>query len=167
MAKGVLIQPSFYEAMKGLPDGDRLRLFDAICEYGLYSAKPNNLPPMAQGMFLLMQPVIDSSNRRYDACVANGKRGGARTGNKNASKKQPKDSQRTTKIQAGDNQDYESEYEFDFEYDWECATAPQPPPLDSGTIAAHQGGQSVPSNEKLISFSGNYEWVNGQLRRKA
>ena len=108
MARGILIQPSFYEAMKVLPDSDRLLLYDTICEYSLNGVEPTSLPPIANSLFILMKPNIDSSNNRYSASVENGKKGGAPKGNQNARKKQPKNNQ---SIQPTGKQD------FDFELD--------------------------------------------------
>ena len=79
MSKGVLIQASFYEAMRYLPDGQRLELYDSICSYSLYGVEPENLSPVAMSMFILMKPNIDSSSKRYAASVANGKKGGRKT----------------------------------------------------------------------------------------
>ena len=92
MGKAVLIQPSFYESMKVLPDNERLRLYDAICEYSLNGIEPENLPPIVNSFFLLMKPNIDASNKRYRASSSNGKTGGAPPGNQNA-RKQPKNNQ--------------------------------------------------------------------------
>ena len=36
MANGALILPSYYEAIKDLPDADRLALYDCLVRYGLY-----------------------------------------------------------------------------------------------------------------------------------
>lgn len=41
-------------------------------EYGLNGVVPDNLKPVAKGMFALMKPVLDSNNVRFE----NGKKGG-------------------------------------------------------------------------------------------
>lgn len=121
MGKGVLIQPSFYEAMKVLPDLERLALYDCICEYSLNSKEPEGLSAFANSLFALMKPNIDSANRRYAASVANGQKGGAPKGNQNARKK-PKDNQKTTQKQPKNKQDYDldSDYDLDNDCDKEC-----------------------------------------------
>lgn len=111
MGKAVLIQPSFYEAMKVLPDKERLLLYDGICEYSLNGILPDDLPPTANSLFILMKPNIDASNKRYRASVENGKKGGARKGNQNA-RKRPKNNQ--TK-QPKNNQDLYYDYDLDLE----------------------------------------------------
>lgn len=134
MAKGVLIQPSFYEAMKGLPDTERLSLYDSICEYSLNGKPPDNLSPMASSLFILMKPNIDSSNKRYRASVENGKKGGAPKGNKNA-KKQPKNNQTNNqKNKQKNNHDYD--YDLDSDYDSECDSECE---CDSATPPAPRG----------------------------
>lgn len=70
--KGVIIRPSFYEAIKMLEEEEQLALFHAICEYGLYDKEPEELLPVVQGYFMLIQPVLDSACKRYNASVKNG-----------------------------------------------------------------------------------------------
>lgn len=124
MGKAVLIQPSFYESMKVLPDNERLRLYDAICEYSLNGIVPEDLPPIANSFFLLMKPNIDASNKRYRASSSNGKTGGAPPGNQNA-RKQPKNNQ--TK-QPKNKQDLDYELEYDLDYEKECEVKAGKPP---------------------------------------
>lgn len=50
------------------------------------------MPARAETLFALMKPSLDSAAKRYNASVANGKKGGAPSGNSNA-KKQPKNNQ--------------------------------------------------------------------------
>ena len=126
MGKAVLIQPSFYEAMKILPDNERLLLYDGICEYSLNGTLPVELPPTANSLFILMKPNIDSSSKKYNASVANGKKDGAPPGNQNA-RKQPKNNQ--TK-QPTNKQDLDLEYDLDLDSDLEKETvckADKPP----------------------------------------
>ena len=70
--KGVVIRPSFYEAMKYLKDKEQAALFRAICEYGFYDKEPEGLSNTLYAFFLLIQPVLDAACKRYNASVANG-----------------------------------------------------------------------------------------------
>lgn len=124
MAKAVLIQPSFYESMKVLPDNERLLLYDSICEYSLHGKEPENLSPIATSLFILMKPNIDSSNKRYAASTENGKKGGAPKGNQNA-RKQPKNNQTE---QPKNNQDLDSDYDSDLEKDCDKDSMADKPP---------------------------------------
>lgn len=63
---------SFYEATRDLPKDIQLEVYTAIIEYALYGRLPEDLKPIAKGMFTLMKPNIDVNNARYE----NGKRGG-------------------------------------------------------------------------------------------
>lgn len=67
-----VIYKSFYEAIKDLPDEDRLMLMDAIMEYGLYGIEPADLPPVQRCIFTLIKPQMDANNRKY----LSGKKGG-------------------------------------------------------------------------------------------
>lgn len=87
--KGVVIRPSFCEAMKSLEKEDQLDLFWAICNYGIYGAEPQGLSTLAGAFFTLMQPSLEAAATRYSASVAGGASGGAPKGNQNARKKKP------------------------------------------------------------------------------
>lgn len=95
--KGVVIRPSFCEAMKSLEKEDQLDLFWAICNYGIYGAEPQGLSTLAGAFFTLMQPSLEAAATRYSASVAGGASGGAPKGNQNARKKLANNRRRTQK----------------------------------------------------------------------
>ena len=70
---------SFYEATAALSADIRLEVLTALIEYALYGKEPDNLKPIAKGMFILMKPNIDVNNTRF----ANGKKGGRKKSTKN------------------------------------------------------------------------------------
>ena len=126
--KGVVIRPSFYEAIISMGEQNQLALFKAICCYGLYGQEPVGLSARTEALFALMKPNLDSASKRYNASVAvmysasgtfgvtsvaNGKKGGGQTGNQNA-RKRPRNDQ---SIQPGDepNTETEKEKETDIE----------------------------------------------------
>ena len=63
---------SFYEAIRCMNEKVQLQVYTAIAEYALDGIEPTNLCKEAQGMFLLIRPVIDANNSRFK----NGKKGG-------------------------------------------------------------------------------------------
>lgn len=63
---------SFYEAIHELKDDIKLEVFTAITEYALYGKVPEDLKPVAKGMFTLIKPNLDVNTARYE----NGKKGG-------------------------------------------------------------------------------------------
>ena len=65
---------SFYNAVKDLPKDIRLEVLTAIIEYALFGIEPENLKPVAKGMFVLVKPNLDVNTKRY----SNGKKGGRR-----------------------------------------------------------------------------------------
>ena len=73
--RGVVYRPSFHEAIRCLEDMDRLKMYDAVMDYGLEDTPPD-LPPHLKGLFALIKPVIDSSKSRYLTAQANGSKGG-------------------------------------------------------------------------------------------
>lgn len=96
---------SFYEALKFLPNEDKWKLFDVICQYWLYWNEIEIEWP-AMWMFLLIKPQLDANNRRYE----NWCKWWAPEWNSNAVKtwendiKQPKNNQTLTKKQPKNNQ---------------------------------------------------------------
>lgn len=73
MADGVVFLPSFHEAIRELPDAERLGAYDAVVRYGLYG-EIVEMSPTVKALFALMKPVIDSSQNRYRAAKENGKK---------------------------------------------------------------------------------------------
>lgn len=63
---------SFYEAIRDLKDDIKLEVFTAITEYALYGKVPEDLKPVAKGMFILIKPNLDVNTARFE----NGKKGG-------------------------------------------------------------------------------------------
>ncbi len=168
MSKAVLIQPSFYEAMKVLPDDERLLLYDCICEYSLNGIEPAKLPPIANSLFILMKPNIDSSNNRYSASVENGKKGGAPKGNQNA-RKQPRNNQSE---QPKNNHD--SDCDFDSESNYDCDNSVDkphtrhrfaPPTAEDVRIYCQEQGFSVDA-EKFVDHYESNGWMVGKNKMK-
>lgn len=74
MRDSVLFYRSFYDALKNIPPDERLKVYDAIMEYGMYDHDPD-LEGVALAIFLLAKPQIDANNKRYEnGCKAKKKR---------------------------------------------------------------------------------------------
>ena len=109
---GVVILPSFYEAIKELPDTERLSAYDAIIRYGLYG-EVIDMSPVVKPVFTLIKPVIDSSQRRYQAAKANGRKGGRPR--KNQSENQFINQSENQDIDLDSDLDKEIDSDMDFE----------------------------------------------------
>ena len=72
---GFVFLPSYYDAIRPLPDEMRLRLYDAIIDYGVEGVTPE-LEGIEASLFALVKGNLDSGKARYQACVNNGKKGG-------------------------------------------------------------------------------------------
>lgn len=124
--RGTVILPSFYEAIKDLPNADRLAMYDCIVRYGLYG-ETADLPAHLRGYFTLIRPYIDSSRKRYETAVENGKKGGAPIGNHNA-QKQPENNQSDNQTNNHDiNTDFDSDINTDSKTDINNQHADKPP----------------------------------------
>ena len=63
---------SFYEGVKKLDDSTRLAYYEAVMEYALNGAEPDEDNVFVTTLFNLIKPQIDVNNKRYE----NGKKGG-------------------------------------------------------------------------------------------
>ena len=94
---------SFKDAIMGLEDkNEKLAIYEALTDYAFLGIEPTDLPPICKIIWKLIKPNIDSSIKRYDACVNNGKKGaeygslGGRPKNKKATKKTPEETPEET-----------------------------------------------------------------------
>lgn len=92
---GFVFQRSYYEALRGLDDENRLAVLDAITDYAFTGKTPEALGPLPSACFTLIRPTLDASLSRYAACKANGKRGGR--------PKKPNGNQTETKVEPNQN----------------------------------------------------------------
>lgn len=100
---GFVFYYSYFEALEVLPEELKEQFFNGVMEYAFYGKEPDFNDLALKMAFKLVKGTMDSSNNRYDACVQNGKKGGAPKGNTNAKKKTTKE---TTREQAKNNQTF-------------------------------------------------------------
>lgn len=112
MAEGVVFLPSYHEAIRDLPDEERLQAYDAIVRYGLYG-EITEMTPVMKALFSLIKPNIDASQRRYRAAKENGGKGGRPTKNQTENQKQNQKQNQT------ENQDIDYDIDSDFDSDKE------------------------------------------------
>jgi hypothetical protein len=104
---GFVMLRSYYEAIKDLPDSDRLSIVDAIFRYVFEAAAPESLSPHLAGYFILLRPNIDSSVRKYAAQKSNGAKGGRPP--------KPKDNPSKTQLKPNGNQEKDTDTDMDKE----------------------------------------------------
>lgn len=73
--QGFRVLPSYYEAIRDLPDPERLQIYDAIFDFG-FGNEVKALPPLLNGYFMLMAPSLEKSVKFEEKQIANGKKGG-------------------------------------------------------------------------------------------
>lgn len=104
---GFVFYHSYYDAVKALPREEKLAFIEALMDYAFYDKTPVFDNATKSIAFGLIRANMDVNNRRYDANVANGKKGGAPKGNANAKRKttqkQPKNKPKSTQEQAKNN----------------------------------------------------------------
>lgn len=81
---GFVMYRAYYNALKRIPSPeDRLRLYDAICAYGLDGEQPDLEYPL-DAIFVQMQTTCDYATRRYEEAKHGGVKGArsrAKSGN--------------------------------------------------------------------------------------
>ena len=56
---------SYYEAMSGLKDKQKLQIFNAICELSL-NDNEQKLDGICKNIFIVIRPQIVANNKRYE-----------------------------------------------------------------------------------------------------
>ncbi len=79
MTSSFVFLRSYYESLGELSNKKRLELLDAILGYVFEGRYPEELSSSNKALFYSIRPTIDNSIRRYEASVANGRRGGRPT----------------------------------------------------------------------------------------
>ena len=74
MKDSFIVYRSFHLALSSLSNKDRLKLYDAIFEFGL-NQKEIKLERLPKALFYLIKPQLEANHRKY----LNGKKGGKAT----------------------------------------------------------------------------------------
>ena len=72
---GFRLLPSYYEAIRDLPDAERLLLYDAVFDFG-FGNEVQELPPLLKSLFGLIVPTLERSIRFEEKQRRNGAKGG-------------------------------------------------------------------------------------------
>lgn len=100
-ATSFVFYESFRDASRNLDDATRLALYEAIMDYSLYGAEPDEDNPVAAAMFKLVRPVLDTNAKRRE----NGRNGGrpSRTDNQDSPKPEPENGKAESEAEAKEN----------------------------------------------------------------
>ena len=72
---------SFRESLRELPPDLYKVVSETIFDYAFEGIAPGpDSNAVAKALFIAIKPVIDNAHNRYDACVENGRKGGAPEG---------------------------------------------------------------------------------------
>lgn len=147
MSDGVVFLPSFHEAIRELPDAERLGAYDAVVHYGLYG-EVVEMSPVVKSLFALMKPVIDSSQNRYRAAKENGNKPP-----KDPDRKRGRPPKNQTKNQSGNqtqnqdiDKDIDSDKDSDFDKDSDSKTDNE---TEKEKESARVGGWTIPAYRPL------------------
>ena len=108
---GFIFYKSFYEAIKKVPSEYQAEIYNAIFEYVFYGKKPEELSNIAEAMYILIKPNIDSFLKKHKTSVENGKKGGRPPKNKNPEETQKKPKENLNKNQEKPKQNPEKTYD--------------------------------------------------------
>lgn len=149
--------PSYYEAVRPLPDDQRLILYDAIMDYAFTDKEPENLSPILNGYFVLLRPNIDSSTKKYSASVENGKKGG-----RPRKQTQQKPSKNPTETTGKPSRNQEKEKEMEMEKEMEKESTEVPPAAAAPTPIAEPSDYGF-GPELTAAFS---DWLTYKREKK-
>lgn len=99
MRDSIILYRSLREATKQLDLETRAKVYDAVMDYAFDGVEPEETG-VVQAMFLMMKPIIDSNNQRYE----NGKKGG-RPKNQTITETKPNNNQTITKVEPNKDKD--------------------------------------------------------------
>ena len=114
---GFIFHPSYYEAVKELPEEYRNEALAAICTYGVTGEMPQGLSAVVSCIMKLTAPTVDASKARYTASKVNGRK----------KKSKPEANVQQTPMPEGDlnkDKDMDKDMDTDKDTDTEANTAP-------------------------------------------
>lgn len=156
MRDSVVFYRSFWEAIKKLPDPDKLEALTAIIEYGLNDAEPE-MDGVAAAMFLMAKPQIDANNKRYQ----NGTKGG-----RPITKPEPNNNQSITKPEPKENVKVNvNDKKKDTNVSKEKAPRFLPPTWEEVQAYCQEKGYVVDA-ERFIDFYESKGWFVGKNKMK-
>jgi len=99
MRDSIILYRSLREATKQLDLETRAKVYDSVMDYAFDGTEPEETG-VVQAMFLMMKPIIDANNQRYE----NGCKGG-RPKNQTITKEKPNNNQNETKAEPNKDKD--------------------------------------------------------------
>lgn len=64
MSNSFVFYESFHQAIRRLPEKERLQAYEAVCNYALFGEEPEEMLPGTEVAFILIKPQIDANNQR-------------------------------------------------------------------------------------------------------
>ena len=64
MSNSFVFYESFHQAIRRLPERERLQAYEAVCNYALFGEEPEEMLPGTEVAFILIKPQIDANNQR-------------------------------------------------------------------------------------------------------
>ena len=119
MRDSIILYRSLREATKQLDLETRAKVYDAVMDYAFDGVEPEETG-VIQAMFLMMKPIIDANNQRYE----NGCKGG-RPKNQTKTETKPNENQTETKAEPNKDKDKDVDKEEKESVKKKVATAPR------------------------------------------
>ena len=173
--------PSYYEALRNLPNKDRLALYDALLDYG-FGNEPGDLPPRLHAYFALIVPTLEASVNFERKQRENGRKGGRPrkpSDGENEAKEEPKPkktenpNKTQTKPKAGKTENLDVDIGIDIDVDVEEKGAAKPPkrprfvpPTEAEVLDyCREKGYAV-DPEAFVAFYASKGWKVGNAPMK-
>ena len=107
--------PSYYEAVRDLPDAERLEMYDAMADFG-FGNETAELPPLLSAIFHLMAPTLEKSVRFEQKQRENSAKGG-RPGKTQNETEETQAKPKVTQNDSGENLDVDIDVAVDIDRD--------------------------------------------------
>ena len=149
MRDSMLIYRSFYEAGKALKNTDRLKLYDAIFEYGMDFKEPD-LQGVVKTIFSLIKPNIDANIKKY--------RNGCEPKTKQDISKAEANNKQTISKHEGNEDDNVNEDDNENVNVKGTVKKFTPPSLDEVTIYCKEKGYNTTLAAKIFEYYETANW---------
>lgn len=164
--RGVLILPSYYEALRSLPDDMRLALYDAMLDFGFCGTEPDGLGVAEKAIFTLIRPSMERAIEKYEAQYKNGCKGG-----RPKTQAKPNNNPTETQAKPNGNQDKDKDKEKDKENRESKADKPPraprfSPPTVEEVEAYCRERQNGIDPERFVDFYASKGWKVGSQTMK-
>lgn len=163
---------SFRESLRELPPDLYKVVSETIFDYAFEGIAPGaDSNAVAKALFIAIKPVIDNAHNRYDACVENGRKGGAPRGSRNnpsgkAGEPNQRPNQRPNQ-EPNLYKDKDKDVDKDIDSKGDCKGEDAIPESNGASVSTNAGGSAPAPHKYSESFLKFQQWITDNAPRVA